>query len=55
MEILSIIKKVFFTKLFYRNARIIRFPFYIRGEKYIKWSKGFTTGYNCRLDAFPID
>ena len=55
MEILSLIKNVFFTKIFYKNARIIRFPIYIRGKKYIKWEKGFTTGYSCRLDAFPIN
>lgn len=54
-EILELLRNLLITKLFYKNARIIRFPFYIRGEKYIKWNEGFTTGYNCRLDAFPID
>ncbi len=54
-EILGLLKNLLLTKLFYKKARLIRFPFYIRGKKYIKWSKGFTTGYSCRLDAFPID
>lgn len=40
------------TKLFYRNARIIRFPFYIRGARRIKISKGLTCGVGIRIDAF---
>lgn len=54
-EILELIKNLTLTKIFYKNARIIRFPFRIRGQRYITWESGFTTGYNCRLDAFPID
>lgn len=54
-EILELIKNVTLTKIFYKNARIIRFPFKIRGARYIEWKSGFTTGYNCRLDAFPIE
>lgn len=40
------------TLLFYKNARIIRRPFYIRGKKYIDLGKNLTTGVGCRLDAF---
>ncbi len=40
------------TKLFYRPARLIRKPFYIRGRKSISWGEGFTTGVGTRLDAF---
>lgn len=36
----------------FRNSRLIRFPFRLRGKKYIKIDIGFTTGFNCRLDAF---
>lgn len=52
---LGTIQLVFFklrTKLISKNARIIRFPFRVRGRKFIKIGKGFTTGFNCRLDAF---
>lgn len=42
------------TKLFYRPARIIRFPFDIRGKKYIRFGKKFTTGRGCRIEAYPI-
>lgn len=38
--------------LLFRNARLIRFPFRCRGKKLINIEKGFTTGYNCRIDAF---
>lgn len=37
------------------DARLIRFPIDLRGKKYIKISKGFTTGVGCRLEAFPVN
>jgi lipopolysaccharide O-acetyltransferase len=43
------------TKLFYHPARIIRFPFDIRGKKYIRWGTGFTTGRGCRIETYPIE
>jgi acetyltransferase-like isoleucine patch superfamily enzyme len=46
---------VFRTKLIWPKARIIRFPFDVRGKKYISISKGFTTGVGCRLEAYPIN
>ncbi|TCI21719.1 DapH/DapD/GlmU-related protein [Exiguobacterium sp. SL-9] len=42
------------TKCFYRKARLIRLPFYIRGKKKIMYGEKFTTGYGCRLEAFDI-
>lgn len=41
------------TKILFPNARIIRFPFDLRGKKYIDISEGFTTGIGCRLEAYP--
>lgn len=41
------------TKLFYPQAKIIRFPFDIRNSKNIKIGKGFTTGRMCRLEVAP--
>lgn len=38
--------------LIFKKARLIRFPFYVRGKQYIEIEKGFTTGFNCRLDVF---
>ncbi|PKP41232.1 MAG: acetyltransferase [Bacteroidetes bacterium HGW-Bacteroidetes-12] len=43
------------TKILFKNARLIRFPIRIRGKKFISVGKGFTTGFNCRLDAFSED
>lgn len=43
------------TKLLFSNARIVRFPIDLRGKKFIKISKGFTTGRYCRIEACPID
>lgn len=46
---------LFKSKMLFSNTKLIRFPFYIRGKKYIKWGKNFTTGYNCRIDALPLN
>lgn len=38
------------TKLFYRRARLIRRPFYIRGKSSFEYDEGLTIGHNCRFD-----
>lgn len=43
------------TKIFYHKARLIRFPFIIRGKKYIDLGCNLTTGYWCRFEVFPIN
>lgn len=43
-----------YTKTFFKKARLIRLPVYIRGQKYFKYGVGFTTGYGCRIEAFSI-
>lgn len=40
-----------YTKLIWKNARLVRLPFYARNQRNIIMSKGFTCGYNCRLSA----
>lgn len=55
---LSLIKLIIWairTKFIWRKARIIRFPFDVRGKKYMDVSEGFTTGVGCRLEAYPVD
>ena len=49
--LISLIK----SKLFYPKARLIRFPFDIKGKKFINYGKGFTTGRGCRIEAYPLD
>jgi len=56
--IFGIVSLLFFKirgMFIFKNARLIRFPFRIRGRKFIKVGKGLTTGFNCRIDAFPLD
>ena len=40
------------TKIIWRRARLIRFPFDLRGKKYIDSGIGLTTGVGCRLEAY---
>lgn len=40
-----------YTKLFFRHARLIRRPIYVRGKKGWHYGKGLTTGHGCRIDA----
>lgn len=40
------------TKLFYRNFRLIRFPFRLRLFGKITGGNGFTSGVGCRVDIF---
>ena len=44
----------FRSRIFYRNARLIRFPFDIRGKKNISWGKNFTTGRGCRMEVVSL-
>ncbi len=40
------------TKLFFRPARLVRRPVYVRGRKGMVFGSGFTTGYRCRFELF---
>lgn len=51
----KLLLSLIYTKLFFRNARLIRLPFDIRNRRYIKIGDNFTTGFGCRLEAFPIN
>ena len=51
----KLIISVIYTKLFFRKARLIRLPFDIRNKNYIKFERGFTTGFGCRIEAYPKD
>ena len=43
------------TKIFYRNSRLIRFPFDVRNKSSINLGIGLTTGVGCRIEAFPLN
>ena len=46
---------LFRTKLLHRSARLIRFPFVIRGKQLIDLGTSLTTGIGCRLEAFTLN
>ena len=52
----GVVKLLFYfvyTKLFFRKSRLIRLPFDIRNRNSISLGKGLTTGFGCRLEAYP--
>ncbi|MDS0526522.1 acetyltransferase [Clostridium sp. SHJSY1] len=51
-EFIKTLYALIITKIFYKKARLVRRPIYIRGKSYMDFKKGFTTGYNCRFDLF---
>lgn len=53
LQLISLIYCKIRTFFVFKEARIIRFPIDIRGRKFIKVSKGFTTGVGCRIEAYP--
>lgn len=51
--IVKLVLNLLKTKIFFRRARLIRFPIEVRGKKYINFGESLTTGVNCRIEAFP--
>lgn len=49
-ESIKLFYSLVITKIFYRNSRLIRHPFNIRGKSSMELGKKLTTGYNCRFD-----
>ena len=43
------------TKLIDKRIRLIRFPFIIRGKKFVDFGKHLTTGFWCRFECYPQD
>jgi len=54
-QLIILVCNVIRTKLLFKGARIIRFPFDVRGKRFISISKGFTTGVGCRIEAYPVN
>jgi acetyltransferase-like isoleucine patch superfamily enzyme len=51
----KLVVSLIYTKLFFRNARLIRLPFDIRNKRHIKIGDNFTTGFGCRIETFPLN
>ncbi|WP_025707033.1 DapH/DapD/GlmU-related protein [Paenibacillus graminis] len=43
-----------YTKLFWKNARLVRLPIRVRGKDCMSYGPGFTTGYSCRIEMNGI-
>lgn len=43
------------TRIKVPSARLIRFPFVVRGERYIDFGSRLTTGVGCRIEAFKMN
>lgn len=52
---LRLLGDLFKSKVLFKNTKLIRFPFEIRGSKDINWGKGFTTGRYCRIETHGFD
>lgn len=48
------IKNFILTKLFWKNARLIRYPFFMRGKNFLEYGEDLTFGYYCRIEAFKL-
>ena len=49
---LRLVRDVVLSRIFFNKARIIRYPWYVRGASGITFGKGFTAGVGLRADAF---
>lgn len=49
---LRLIRDVLLSKRISSNVRLIRYPYYLRGQAFIQFGKGFTSGVGLRVDAF---
>lgn len=52
---IRLLVSLIYTKIFFKQARIIRLPFDIRNKRFMILGDGFTTGIGCRLEAYPIN
>jgi acetyltransferase-like isoleucine patch superfamily enzyme len=52
LGLVNLIKDFTLTKLILPQARLIRFPFEVRGKSNILVQTGFTTGRYCRIEAY---
>lgn len=51
-QIPSLIKSLILTRIFFPKVRLIRFPIYLKGKKFINFGKGFTAGRNNRIECY---
>lgn len=54
-EIVRNLISLTYTKFFFKKARLIRMPIFIRNKNLLEYGDGLTTGYGCRIEMFDID
>ena len=53
--ICRLLRDLVITKIFFKECRIIRPPFYIRGSKGIDYGQELTTGVGLRIDVLNFE
>jgi len=53
LGLINLLFSLVYTKLFFSKARLIRLPFDIRNKRNINIGTGLTTGFGCRIEAYP--
>lgn len=48
------IKNLLMTRIFWKKARLIRYPFFMRGKRFFSYGEGMTLGYFCRFEAYSL-
>lgn len=51
---LKLIKNLILTRIFFKGARLIKFPIDIRNRHNIIFGLGLSTGVGCRIEAYPL-
>lgn len=52
LGLIKLAKNWLLTRVLFPQARLVRFPIYVRGRSFMELGQGLTTGVNVRLDAF---
>lgn len=55
LEICQLVIFLLRSKMISPRIRLIRFPFVIRGARFVDFGNRLTTGHGCRFEVFPID
>ena len=50
---IKLLLSIIYTRVFFPRARLIRLPFDIRNRRNIRIGKNFTSGFGCRIEAYP--
>jgi lipopolysaccharide O-acetyltransferase len=50
--VLRLVRDYLLTRSISSNVRLVRYPYYFRGQSFIEFGKGFTSGVGLRIDAF---